>query len=517
MPNVTISVVGIAIPADEVDDIACFSELTGGLYLRAGDASGFRTNLAQALAAAWSEPTPPPPPMPTARIDIPAGIVQGLPVAVAYQGPLDPRDEIRISWFGTAPQAHIVGALIHPDGTPVMLTAPAERGAYELRYWHAARQTVIATARLQVVPVEAGLEVPPRVLQGAIFSVVWRAEPRGEEQLIIARPGDAVDAALFAVEVGRTERTVQLTAPADVGQYEVRLVRVPPPPVEGLAASAALAAPVVIATVPLEVVQAAATLTPAAPIVAGARFAVAWTGPGGMNDDIQLGLPGQAAVAAERPTGEAVTFVAPFPAGRYELRYLSAATGTVIATVPVDVTAPTATLDVPAEIIGGATFAVAWTGPGGANDRIVIAPNRPPGSPAIANSNVSALGRPIVFDAPLEAGKYEVRYLAGREGATIVTRTFDVVAPRVSLAVNGAIVAGQPFAVQWEGPAGRYDEIRLIPAGQPTDTIIDAFRVSPDAPAQLTAPAAPGTYALVYWAGAANRALATQSITIAAP
>src|SRR5688572_7730814 len=49
MPNVTISVVGIAIPADEVPDIACFAELTGGVYLRAGDAAGFRTNLAQAL------------------------------------------------------------------------------------------------------------------------------------------------------------------------------------------------------------------------------------------------------------------------------------------------------------------------------------------------------------------------------------------------------------------------------------------------------------------------------------
>ena len=514
MPNVTISVVGIAIPADEVADIACFAELTGGLYLRAGDASGFRRNLAQALEAAWSEPTPPPPPMPTARIDVPDGIVQGLPFEVAYQGPLDPRDEIRISWLGTAPQAHIVGAMIHADGTPVMLTAPAERGAYELRYWHGARQAVIATARLLVVPVEAGLEAPPTVFQGADFAVVWRGDARGEERLEIAAPGAPIGAGLTSVEIGRTEHTAVVTAPAQIGQYELRLVRPAPIVLDGIQREPTAAA--IIAAVPIEVVQAAATLAPQGTVVAGSRFTVAWTGPGGRNDDILLALPGQEPLAAERPTGDAVTFMAPFPPGRYELRYVSAATGTVIATAPVEVTAPTATLDAPAEIVGGATFTVAWTGPGGPNDRIVVAPNRPAGSPPVAAAYVSALGRPLVFDAPVAPGKYELRYLAGPEAATIATRIFDVTAPRVSIAVEGNVVAGQPFAVRWEGPGGRYDEIRLTRSGQANEAVIDAFRVAPGTPAQLTAPLEPGAYTLTYWAGAAEQSLGAVAITVAA-
>lgn len=514
MPNVTISVVGIAIPSDEVADIACFAELTGGLYLRAGDAAGFRRNLAEALEAAWSEPTPPPPPMPTARIDVPGGIVQGLPFQVAYQGPLDPRDEIRISWLGTAPQAHIVGAMIHADGTPVILTAPAERGAYELRYWHGARQTVIATARLLVVPMEAGLEAPATVFQGADFPVVWQADARGEERLEIAAPGAPIGAGLTDVEIGRTEHTVLVTAPAQVGQYELRLVRPAPAAIDGVLPEATGA--VVIAAVPIEVVQAAATLVPQGPVVAGSRFTVAWTGPGGRNDDILLALPGQEPVAAERPTGDVVIFTAPFPAGRYELRYLSAATGTVIATAPVEITLPAATLEAPTEIVGGATFTVAWTGPGGANDRIAVAPNRPAGAPPIAVTNVSALGRPVVFDAPIAPGKYELRYLAGTEAATVATLVFDVTAPRVALAVEGNVVAGQPFAVRWEGPGGRYDEIRLTRSGQPNDTVIDAFRVTPGTPAQLTAPLEPGAYTLSYWAGAAEQSLGAVAITVAA-
>jgi Ca-activated chloride channel family protein len=117
----------------------------------------------------------------------------------------------------------------------------------------------------------------------------------------------------------------------------------------------------------------------------------------------------------------------------------------------------------------------------------------------------------LVFDAPVEPGKYELRYLAGPDATTIATRSFDVVAPRVSLAVDGAVFAGQSFAVRWEGPAGRYDEIRLTRSGQ----VVDAFRAISNTPAQLTAPVDPGTYALVYWAGAAERPLATLSVTVA--
>ena len=51
-----------AIPAGEVEDIACFAELTGGTYLRAGNAAAFRTNLQTALADAWASAGPPPPP-----------------------------------------------------------------------------------------------------------------------------------------------------------------------------------------------------------------------------------------------------------------------------------------------------------------------------------------------------------------------------------------------------------------------------------------------------------------------
>ncbi len=522
MPNLVISVVGIAIPEAEVAAIACFAELTGGLYLRATQAPAFRANLTEALQAAWTDrappppPPPPPPPMPTARLSIPDQIVQGTPFAVTYAGPLDPRDEIRISWYGTRPAEHLVGALIRADGSPVFLTAPAERGAYELRYWHAARGAVIASSRLVVGAIAPALTAPETVQQGAPIVVTWETEARGGETIQLAEPFAPVDQFLATAEARRTVDQITLTAPGRLGRYEIRLVLAP----TALPVATEIrgnAEDRILARRAIEVIPAAVTMQPRGPVTAGARFGVAWTGPGGDRDDILLARPGMApteAIAAEHPVGDSVRFLAPFPAGRYELRYWSAAVAAVVATVPIDVTLPVATLDAAAELMGGARLMIAWTGPGAIGDRIILVPRAPAGARPVASTAPSAFGLPAVFDAPTAPGDYELRYLAGPDGIVIARRPLRVTGPVVELTVAGPLAAGALFEVRWEGPAGRFDEVRISTLVAAADAPLAAVRVSAGSAAQLRAPAEPGVYLLSYWAGSSRTVLRSISISV---
>lgn len=507
MPNLVISILGLGLPSDEVSALSCFAELTGGVLLRANDAAGFRANLAEVLEAAWAVPVPPPEPLPTASLVVPDGVIQGQPFELAYAGPLGEGDQIRISWYGTAPDARLVGAFVKADGGPVMLTAPAERGAYEIRYWNAERRMVLASARLSVREIAASIDAPDRVQQGGVIVVRWTAPLQNGNTVQLAEPLAPIDRPLAEEPLRRNESTVTFLAPATPGRYEIRLVRPEPPAPVGAIRGAPEER--IIATQTIDVIPAAVMMEPDAGILAGAQFGVRWTGPGGPNDEIRLaaaGAPSGARLAVARIDTDAVTFVAPFPAGGYELRYWSAALSAVVATVPITVSAPSATLDAPAEIAAGATLTIDWTGPGVPGDRIAIAAAGAPDTDALATVRVSAFGRAAIMDAPVVPGAYELRYVAG--GAAVLARQpITVAASEVAMSVAGPIVAGAPFTVTWTGPAGQFDEIRMSPVLDDAGRAVASVRIIAGTQAILTAPAEPGAYVLNYFGGSAGLVL----------
>ncbi|MGV8839930.1 MAG: hypothetical protein ACWA6X_06455 [Bauldia sp.] len=513
MPNLVISVLGLGVPNDEASALACFAEITGGVFLRANDAAGFRANLAGVLEAAWAVPVPPPEPLPTATLTIPDGVVQGQPFEVAYEGPLAEGDQIRISWFGTAPDARLVGAFVKADGSPVMLTAPAERGAYEIRYWNAERRMVLASARLTVREIAASIDAPDRVQQGGTIVVRWTAPLQNGDTVQLAAPLAPIDRPIAEEPLRRTESTVTFVAPAEPGRYEIRLVRPEPPADRGEIRGAPEER--IIETQTIDVVRAAVTMTPDPAVIAGAPFAVRWTGPGGPADEIRLaaaGSPPGASVAAARPQGETVAFAAPFPAGFYELRYWSAALGTIVATVPFAVGSPSATVTAPADIMAGATLTIAWTGPGRPGDTIAIAPAGAPDGEAVATIRVSAFGRPAILDAPVVPGGYELRYVA--EGTILARAPITVTAATVTMSVTGPIAAGAPFTVTWSGPAGQFDEIRLTRILDDVSRAVASVRLVAGTAARLTAPTESGVYVLSYVAGSSGAVLGTVSVDV---
>ncbi|MGD9740674.1 MAG: hypothetical protein AB7U48_14905, partial [Bauldia sp.] len=439
----------------------------------------------------------------------------GQPFTVAYDGPLLPGDQIRISWFGTPGADHIVGANVHTDGTAVTMTAPMERGAYELRYWHADRRAVLATARLQVDAIAPAVTGPATVQQGATFEVAWNADAHGGETIQLANPRAPADQPLATVELRRTQPVVTMVAPTDLGTFELRLVLAAPTPVEGVPMSGA-ATDRIVARQEIRVVAANAAVTAPPTVVAGEPFAITWTGPGGPDDDIYLApatAPRDLYVDAQRPRDEELTFHAPYAAGNYELRYWSGALGRVIGKTAIAVTLPTATLDAPATVAGGQPIVVNWTGPAGFGDHIAIVDLADVTRP-LSRSVAATSGRPVTVTAPITAGTYEIRYLAGLDGLVLAQQPLEVTATTIAVTAPDRIEAGQTFVAEWQGPGAPLDEIRLIGPSDDGRRPLAAIRVVAGEAATLTAPETPGAYAIVYWSGAENRAIASAAVEV---
>ncbi len=502
-PGLRVSIVGLNVSEENAPKLACFADQTGGLYLRAADADGFTAALAEALADAWKPE--PEAPLPEATLTVPDGVTQGTPFAVGYSGPLGEGDQIRISWAGTPPGAHLSAAFVAKDGAPVHLTAPAERGRYEVRYWYAEAGKTLTAAPLQVNATQPGLDAPAEVAAGQEFTVAWTAVAVGGETLELAAAGGAAPKIIPLV---RNVPTVMLTAPGTAGTYELRLRSAPP--------EAAVLATRAITVTPAQVkLQAEGT------VVAGSPFTVTWSGPAGRYDDLRVAVPGSAdgdyvtAVRLPQPAAP-VTLDAPFPAGSYELRYWSGADNSVLHRQPLTVGAATATLDAPDTAAGGTELAVAWTGPAAPGDRIVIAAAATPDADFVSSTRLPFDAAPAAIGVPSEAGAYEIRYLAAQGAAVIARRPLTVTAARAALAANGPVDPGAGVSVIWQGPAAPLDEIRLSLADR-AEMPLAATRVGTASPVTLTAPAQPGRYVLSYWSGALGTVLATAPIEVRSP
>jgi Ca-activated chloride channel family protein len=117
------------------------------------------------------------------------------------------------------------------------------------------------------------------------------------------------------------------------------------------------------------------------------------------------------------------------------------------------------------------------------------------------------------MEAPVAAGNYELVYLTRASEEPIARLPMVVTQPVIGLEAPATIGTGELIEIDWQGPGGRFDEIRIVNAAGET---VGAVRTIAT-PALLTAPEAPGTYRVQYWAGTAAVALATIEIVVICP
>lgn len=156
-----------------------------------------------------------------------------------------------------------------------------------------------------------------------------------------------------------------------------------------------------------------------------------------------------------------------------------------------------ATLDAPATVVAGTTFEVGWQGPDEHRDYVTIVPVGTEDG-KYGTFAYTASGNPASLWAPVEPGRYELRYQSDRVEGVAGRRAVEVVAAEFALGGPEEVPAGQPFEIPWIGPNGDRDYITIVPADAPDGKYTSYAYTRDGSPGRLHAPMAPGDYELRY-------------------
>ncbi len=246
---------------------------------------------------------------PEGELEVAASTPPGSDLSVAWKGPTQPGDQVAIAAPGAPPFDHLTAAPV-TSSDPVTLTAPATKGAYEVRYLNGVSGQVLAHTELEVAPVPITLQVPTQVGVGREFAVKADPEPPSGSLLLLAHPDAAPQEYLLWRSAAAT---VSMVAPRRPGTYEVRCLDA--------------SGDDILARATLEVVPVPVRLEAPARVAAGTRFRVRWTGPDGPEDFIDV-APADAPRHrhldwAYTAQGNPADLAAPFEPGAYEVRYIS--------------------------------------------------------------------------------------------------------------------------------------------------------------------------------------------------
>ncbi|MCR8723564.1 VWA domain-containing protein [Frigidibacter sp. ROC022] len=216
--------------------------------------------------------------------------------------------------------------------------------------------------------------------------------------------------------------------------------------------------------------------------------------------------------------GAPTDLIMPLIPGQYELRYVASITGRgdiVLARAPITVTDLAVTLDAAASGGAGSAFKVGFDGPDYPSDYISVAK---PGETAgtYVTYTYTRNGNPLELTLPLEAGEYELRYVAhGSPDRVLASQPLTVTDISATLEAPDSAGAGSRVKVTWTGPGNQNDYISVSKTdSEPWQYEAYTFTRHGN-PAVVTMPLDPGTYELRYVAnGSPDRVIGTRPITV---
>ena len=349
---------------------------------------------------------------------------------------------------------------------------------------------------------------PTDPVAGSAVQARYEGAPGGERGWLAIAPADAGDDVSLAWAYAQgAAGEVALRVPDEPGAFEVRYHLALP---EGGSR--------VIGRSPAFTSRAAtATLDAPAEVGGGAAFEVAWSGPDNQGDFLTI-VPAGAEEGAFRDyaytaEGSPARLTAPQEAGAYELRYVTAQVGSTLARRAIAVVAATASLTAPAQVPAGAAFEVAWSGPDNEGDYVTIVPVGTAEGEYGSYAN-TAHGSPATLTAPIDAGAYEVRYVAGQDQSTVASARVAVTAVGATVTAAARVGAGAAFEVAWTGPDNPGDYLTIVPAGAEEGEYLDYAYTAGGSPITLTAPDEPGRYEVRYVSGQGDRTLASAPVEV---
>jgi len=165
-----------------------------------------------------------------------------------------------------------------------------------------------------------------------------------------------------------------------------------------------------------------------------------------------------------------------------------------------------ATLEVPAQVNAGKSFAVKWTGPNNEKDYITVV-RKDAAAHLYANYEDARKGSPLELLAPIETGEWEVRYVTDRSKTVLARAPLLVVSNEVTLSAPAEVVAGTVVTVSWTGPNNAADYLTLVPKSLPDGQYGNYTYTTKGSPLTLTAPIAEGDSELRYMTGQGAKVL----------
>ena len=338
-------------------------------------------------------------------VSAPATVTFGTEFTVTWGETVHPRDWISIAAVGADADTYTTYRRVESNDS-VSLRAPAEPGLYEVRYVLDEGSKTLASTPVEVIEAEQTVSAPATVTFGTDFTVTWGETVHPRDWISIAPVGADVGTYATYRRVEGND-SVSLRAPAEPGLYEVRYVLD-----EGSK---------MLASTPVEVIEAEQTVS-APPIVrAETNFTVTWGETVHPRDWVSIALVG-AEVSGYTAYGrvgsdDSVSLRAPSDPGLYEVRYVLDEGGKMLASSPIEVVAADAPLDggaglsAPATAAPGETITVSWTiSSDDADRRVALAKADAPDFTWISAHRIGAEQETEITlpDAP---GQYEVRFL----------------------------------------------------------------------------------------------------------
>lgn len=369
---------------------------------------------------------------------------------------------------------------------------------------------MVATALPLLAQESATLSAPSEVVIGSQVEVHWTAPGTNYDSIYVIAP-DADDSAsgIHSVSILNGRNPVLLTMPESPGAYQLRYW--------------SREQSKVLARRSIEVVDIPTELSAPSSALMGSSLEVHWQGPGNQYDPIGLYPVGaaddaKAVASAGIVSGRnPVVLHLPETPGQYELRYLTRATGRVLARRPLMIEGMDASLVAEDEAEMGAAIEVRWTGPGNQYDRIEVhSDGAADSAKALAQEAIISRRNPILLHLPEVPGNYELRYVTARSGTVLARRALKIGGVSSSLRAADTATASTPFAVNWEGPGNDYDRIELFraDAGDTEKALAVATILNGRNPVLLNLPDENGAFELRYVTARSAQVLAQRPLQI---
>ncbi|MEZ5299700.1 MAG: VWA domain-containing protein [Verrucomicrobiales bacterium] len=264
-----------------------------------------------------------------ASLDVPATAGAGEQIEVKWEGPGNNYDQIAI-YDGSGDDAKaLFSAGILSKKNPIPLKLPEKPGDYEIRYQTRQSKRILAREKIKVEGIETTLDAPEKAPIGSPLEVAWKGPGNNYDQINLYKAGAPDDApALVGIGILSKKNPILLPRlPDEPGDYELRYVT--------------SQSKLVLARRPLKIVAEEAAIMAPERATAAMQLMVGWEGPGNDYDQIALFAKGAAADAKPVRASQILSKRNPLPLnlpdeeGEFELRYLTAQTGKVLATKPI--------------------------------------------------------------------------------------------------------------------------------------------------------------------------------------